>query len=162
MLRQEVRACITLVQSFVFCLQKAQYTRRTLNLIHLIILPSILRQKIACYWQQSHAHNSDLLLILTPPPPLSIPHTHFYQIPLTLLLLLFFTPLSVTLYSYFQSSLLLYVPIHKHWSIQKHSLARLYGCETWSVILKKYKLRSLENRVLRKVFGPKGDEVIGH
>ena len=37
----------------------------------------------------------------------------------------------------------------------------MYGCESWSVTLKKeYKLRVSENRVLRKVFGPKGDEVI--
>jgi hypothetical protein len=33
----------------------------------------------------------------------------------------------------------------------------LYGCETWSLILKE-ELR-FENRVLRKTFGPKGDKV---
>jgi hypothetical protein len=38
----------------------------------------------------------------------------------------------------------------------------LYGCETWSLKLKeKHRLRVLENRVLRKIFGPKRDEVIG-
>jgi hypothetical protein len=34
----------------------------------------------------------------------------------------------------------------------------LYGCETWSVMLRKdHKLRVFENRVLRRIFGPKGD-----
>jgi hypothetical protein len=32
----------------------------------------------------------------------------------------------------------------------------LYGCETWSLIL-----REFENRVLRRIFGPKRDEVTG-
>jgi hypothetical protein len=35
----------------------------------------------------------------------------------------------------------------------------LFGCETWSVTLREeHKLRVLENRVLRKIFGPKGQE----
>jgi hypothetical protein len=33
----------------------------------------------------------------------------------------------------------------------------LYGCETWSLSLSR--LRVFENRVLRRVFGPKRDEV---
>jgi hypothetical protein len=38
----------------------------------------------------------------------------------------------------------------------------LYGCETWSLTLREErKLRVFENRVLRKVFGPKRDEVTG-
>jgi hypothetical protein len=38
----------------------------------------------------------------------------------------------------------------------------LYGCETWSLTLKEeHKLRMLEYRVLRSVFGPKRDEVTG-
>ena len=38
----------------------------------------------------------------------------------------------------------------------------LYGCETWSLTLReKSRLRVFENRVLRRVFGPKRDEVIG-
>jgi len=38
----------------------------------------------------------------------------------------------------------------------------LYGCETWSLILREERrLREFENRVLRKVFGPKRDEVTG-
>jgi hypothetical protein len=35
-----------------------------------------------------------------------------------------------------------------------------YGCETWSLIFREeHRLRVLENRMLRKVFGPKKDEV---
>ena len=38
----------------------------------------------------------------------------------------------------------------------------LYGCETWSLTLrKKRRLSVFENRVLRRVFGPKRDEVTG-
>jgi len=38
----------------------------------------------------------------------------------------------------------------------------LCGCETWSLTLRKERrLRVLENRVLRRIFGPKGDEVTG-
>jgi hypothetical protein len=35
----------------------------------------------------------------------------------------------------------------------------LYGCETWSLTLRKeQKLRVFQNRVLRKIFGPKREE----
>ena len=38
----------------------------------------------------------------------------------------------------------------------------LYGCETWSLTLREERrLRLFENRVLRRVFGPKRDEVTG-
>jgi hypothetical protein len=38
----------------------------------------------------------------------------------------------------------------------------LYGCETWSLTLREERRLSVyENRVLRKVFGPKRDEVTG-
>jgi hypothetical protein len=38
----------------------------------------------------------------------------------------------------------------------------LYGCETWSLTLREeYRLRVCENRVLRRIFGPKRDEVTG-
>jgi hypothetical protein len=38
----------------------------------------------------------------------------------------------------------------------------LYGCETWSNTLReKHKLRVFENTVVRRIFGPKGDEVTG-
>jgi hypothetical protein len=38
----------------------------------------------------------------------------------------------------------------------------LYGCETWSLTLKEeHRQRVFENRVLRRIFGPKRDEVTG-
>jgi hypothetical protein len=38
----------------------------------------------------------------------------------------------------------------------------LYGCETWSLTLREEnRLRALENRALRRIFGPKRDEVTG-
>jgi hypothetical protein len=33
----------------------------------------------------------------------------------------------------------------------------LYGCETWSVTLRAHRLRVFENRVRRRIFGPKRD-----
>jgi hypothetical protein len=39
----------------------------------------------------------------------------------------------------------------------------LYGCEIWSLTLREERrLRVFENRVLRRVFGPKRDEVSGN
>jgi hypothetical protein len=38
----------------------------------------------------------------------------------------------------------------------------LYGCETWSLTLREeHKLGMFENRALRRIFGPKIDEVMG-
>jgi hypothetical protein len=38
----------------------------------------------------------------------------------------------------------------------------LYGCETWSLILREeHSLRVFENRVMKRIFGPKRDEVTG-
>ena len=38
----------------------------------------------------------------------------------------------------------------------------LYGCETWSLTLREErKLRVFENMVLRRIFGPRRDEVPG-
>jgi hypothetical protein len=38
----------------------------------------------------------------------------------------------------------------------------LYGCETWSLTLREeHRLRVFENRVLRRIFEPKRDEVTG-
>jgi len=38
----------------------------------------------------------------------------------------------------------------------------LYECETWSLTFRKERrLRVLENRVLRRIFGPRRDEVTG-
>jgi hypothetical protein len=37
-----------------------------------------------------------------------------------------------------------------------------YRCETWSLTLREeYRLRVFENRVLRRIFGPKRDEATG-
>jgi hypothetical protein len=37
----------------------------------------------------------------------------------------------------------------------------LYGCETWSLTLREEcRLKVFENRVLRRIFGPKRNEVI--
>ena len=38
----------------------------------------------------------------------------------------------------------------------------LYGCETWSLTLREErKLRVFDNMVLRRIFGPRRDEVTG-
>jgi hypothetical protein len=38
----------------------------------------------------------------------------------------------------------------------------VYGCETWSLTLREeHRLRVFENRVLRRIFGQKRDEVTG-
>jgi hypothetical protein len=38
----------------------------------------------------------------------------------------------------------------------------LYSCETWSLTLREdHRLRMFENKVLRRIFGPKRDEVTG-
>jgi hypothetical protein len=40
--------------------------------------------------------------------------------------------------------------------------AVLYGCETWSLMLReKHRLRAFENRVLRRIFGPRRDDMTG-
>jgi hypothetical protein len=53
----------------------------------------------------------------------------------------------------------------KNINIKKHkpvSLSVLYACETWSLILREeHTMRVLENRVSRKLFEPKRDEVTG-
>jgi len=48
------------------------------------------------------------------------------------------------------------------WPSRTIILPVMYGCETWSLTLREVRrLRVLENRVLRKVFGSKRDEVTG-
>jgi hypothetical protein len=38
----------------------------------------------------------------------------------------------------------------------------LYGCETWSLTLREeHRLRVFEKRILRRIFGPKRDDVTG-
>jgi hypothetical protein len=47
-------------------------------------------------------------------------------------------------------------------SIDRASKVALYGCETWSLTLREeHRLRVFEYRVLRRIFGPKRDEVTG-
>ena len=55
----------------------------------------------------------------------------------------------------------IYIYIYKYtWTIILPVF--LYGCETWSLTLREERrLRVCENRVLRRVFGPKRDEVTG-
>jgi hypothetical protein len=37
-----------------------------------------------------------------------------------------------------------------------------YGCETWSLTLREeHRLRLFQNRVLRRIFGPKTDDITG-
>jgi len=39
----------------------------------------------------------------------------------------------------------------------------LYGCETWSLILREeMKLRMIENKIFRRIFGPRRVELTGH
>jgi len=40
-------------------------------------------------------------------------------------------------------------------------LVALYGCETWSLTLREECRLRVENRVLRRIYGPKRDEVTG-
>jgi hypothetical protein len=51
----------------------------------------------------------------------------------------------------------------KNYNIQDDNLpVLLYGCKTWSLTLRgEHRLRVFENRVLRRIFGPKRDEVMG-
>jgi hypothetical protein len=47
-------------------------------------------------------------------------------------------------------------------SFQKLLSEVLYGCGTWSLILRDERgFRVFENRLLRRIYGPKGDETIG-
>jgi hypothetical protein len=42
-------------------------------------------------------------------------------------------------------------------------LVVLYGCKNWSLILREERgMRVFENRVQRRIFGPKRDEVTGN
>jgi hypothetical protein len=51
--------------------------------------------------------------------------------------------------------------LSKNVKIKKYKSVILYGCETWSLILRKEcRPRMFENRVLRRIFGPKRDEII--
>jgi hypothetical protein len=63
--------------------------------------------------------------------------------------------------SFFSSCLL-----HKNDKVKIYKTVILpvvsYGCETWSLSLREeHRLRVFEDRVLRRIFGPKKDEVTG-
>jgi len=50
----------------------------------------------------------------------------------------------------------------QRFKIKIFSNVNLYGCETWSLTLREErKLRVFENMVLRRIFGPRRDEVTG-
>ena len=53
------------------------------------------------------------------------------------------------------------IPKYKDYDTQNYNFAVvLYGCETWSLTFrKKRRMRFFENRVLRRICGPKRDEV---
>jgi hypothetical protein len=61
---------------------------------------------------------------------------------------------------------LCYAVLRSHVKILKIKIYRtvilplvLYGCETWSLTLREeQRLRVFENRVLRRIFGPKREE----
>jgi len=45
-------------------------------------------------------------------------------------------------------------------SLNSFACCFLYGCETWSLTLREERrLRVFENKVLKRIFGPKRDEV---
>jgi hypothetical protein len=55
----------------------------------------------------------------------------------------------------------MYITFAQYCGAQK-KLWFCYGCETWSLTLwEEHKLRVFENRVLRRVFRPKRDELMG-
>jgi len=63
-------------------------------------------------------------------------------------------------------NLLSFSLLSKNSKIKKHRSIILpiflYGCETWSLTLRaERRQRVFENRVLRRIFGPKRDEVTG-
>jgi hypothetical protein len=50
--------------------------------------------------------------------------------------------------------------IKNYWTVIL--IEALYGCETWSsALMEEHRLRVSENRVLRRIFPPKRDEVTG-
>jgi hypothetical protein len=52
--------------------------------------------------------------------------------------------------------------LSKNLRIRIYKIIILHGCETWSLTLEEeHRLRVLENKVLRRIFGPGRDEVTG-
>jgi len=51
---------------------------------------------------------------------------------------------------------------HESGILTKCYIFSFYGCETWSLTLREEKkLRAFENMVLRRIFGPRRDEITG-
>jgi hypothetical protein len=64
------------------------------------------------------------------------------------------------------ATILFFRLLHKNLKIKMYKTiilpVILYGCETWSVTVREERrLRVCENRVLRRIFGPKREEVSG-
>jgi hypothetical protein len=77
------------------------------------------------------------------------------------------TAISPVIMLYYQQQGFQKVPIHISFTRRQFSnivgkLLVLCGCETWSLTLREeHRLRVFENKVLRRIFGPKRDEVTG-
>ena len=64
--------------------------------------------------------------------------------------------------SQFEKKTIYHTVIHVFVCMYIYIFIVLYGCETWSLTLREERrLRVFENRVFRRVFGPKRDEVTG-
>ena len=62
--------------------------------------------------------------------------------------------------------LIFYFPVNKNLKIKIYRTiilpVVLYGCETWALTWREeHRMRVFENRVLRRIFGPKRDGVTG-
>jgi hypothetical protein len=52
--------------------------------------------------------------------------------------------------------------LDEHVSFKKVLQVILYGCETWSLTLRKeYRWRKFENMILRRIFEPEREEIMG-
>jgi hypothetical protein len=74
------------------------------------------------------------------------------------------TPCSEIFASFARSCRELYAFVQRYIRIYKTIILPmvLYGCETWSLTLREeHRLKVFENRVLRRIFGTKRDEVTG-
>jgi hypothetical protein len=52
--------------------------------------------------------------------------------------------------------------VKQGYTVKNGYIESMYGCETWSLTLREeHRLRVFDNRVLRRIFGPKRDEGTG-
>ena len=136
--------------------------------------PTVLKPKLHCHLQSSPP--------LDPIPrqlnPVHIPTSHIFQSYFTLTFNCWFPlhfPSQIQMMSpTFTPKINNTFPAHSHPSsyLVNHTQIKiyrtiilpvvLYGCETWSLTLwQERKLRVFENMVLRRIFGPRRDEVTG-